>query len=214
MWKFIKRIVFLVLVLSLLGLLAGRFLNPPVTITQIGGLVKYGKLDRDYIPLSEMGSAIQKAVVAAEDQKFFQHTGFDYAAIQKAMQHNEEGKKLRGGSTISQQTAKNIFLWQGRSWARKGLEAGFTFAMEALWPKEVILERYLNSIEMGQGVFGIQAASQYYFSKDAQNLTKSEAAYIAATLPNPKKYDPRNPSSYLRKRHNWILKQMAHVRLP
>lgn len=214
MWKFIKRIVFLVIVLSLLGLLAGRFFNPPITYTQIGGVVKYGKLQRDYIPLQDMGVQIQKAVIAAEDQKFFQHNGFDYEAIQKALKHNEQGKKLRGGSTISQQTAKNVFLWQSRSWIRKGFEAFFTFAMEALWPKEVILERYLNSIEMGQGVFGIEAASQYYFGKNAKSLTKSQAAWIAAILPSPQKYDPNNPSSYLRKRHSWILKQMTHVRLP
>ena len=126
----------------------------------------------------------------------------------------KKGKKIKGGSTISQQTAKNVFLWQGRSWFRKGLETVYTFIIELIWGKEVILERYLNSIEMGQGVFGVEAASQYYFGKNAKNLTKSEAAWIAAILPNPKKYDPNNPSSYLRKRHNWIMRQMNNVLLP
>ena len=127
--------------------------------------------------------------------------------------HNEQGKKLRGGSTISQQTAKNIFLWQGGSWFRKGLEAVYTFIIELVWGKDVILERYLNSIEMGQGVFGVEAASQYYFNKSSANLTKSEAAWIATILPNPKKYDPKNPSAYLNKKHRWIMRQMNHVSL-
>lgn len=122
-------------------------------------------------------------------------------------------KKLRGGSTISQQTAKNIFLWQGRSWFRKGLEAVYTFFIELIWGKDVILERYLNSIEMGQGVFGVQAAAKYYYGKNAKNLTKSEAAWIATILPNPKKYDPHNPSRYLRNRHSWILRQMNNITL-
>ena len=126
---------------------------------------------------------------------------------------DEQGKKLRGGSTISQQTAKNIFLWQGRSWIRKGIEAVYTFIIELVWGKDVILERYLNSIEMGRGVFGVEAASEYYFNKNAKNLTKSEAAWIAAILPNPKKYDPKNPSSYLKRKHSWIMRQMNNVNL-
>ena len=129
------------------------------------------------------------------------------------MQHNQKGKKLRGGSTISQQTAKNVFLWQGRSWVRKGLEAVYTFIIELVWGKEVILERYLNSIEMGRGVFGVESASQYYFNKSAKNLTKSEAAWIATILPNPRKYDPHNPSAYLTKKHNWIMRQMNNITL-
>lgn len=211
MWKFIKRLVFTLIILSILGVVAGRFINPPITLTQIGGIVEYGKLQRDYISYGEMGNNVKKAVIAAEDQKFFVHNGFDYDAIQKAYEKNNQGKKLRGGSTISQQTAKNVFLWQGRSWIRKGLEAVFTFMIEKIWGKEVILERYLNSIEMGQGVFGIEAAAEYYFGKSSKNLTKSEAAWIAAILPNPKKYDPKNPSSYLKRKHNWIMRQMNNV---
>lgn len=191
----------------------GRFFNPPITLTQIGGLFEYGKLHRDYISYDEMGNNVKKAIIASEDQKFFNHNGFDYTAIEKAMKNNEKGKSIRGGSTISQQTAKNVFLWQGRSWVRKGLETVYTFIIEKAWSKDIILERYLNSIEMGQGVFGVEAASNYYFSKSSKDLTTSEAAWIAAVLPNPKKYDPKNPSSYLRKKHNWIMRQMKNVSL-
>lgn len=213
MWKFIKRIIFLLILANILFIFFGKFFNPPITITQIGGLIEYGKLERDYISYDEMGSNIKKAVIASEDQKFFDHNGFDYEAIEKAIDHNQKGKKLRGGSTISQQTAKNIFLWQGRSWLRKGLETIYTFIIEMVWGKDVILERYLNSIEMGRGVFGVEAASEYYFGKHSKDLTKSEAAWIAAVLPNPQKYDPNNPSSYLRKKHSWIMRQMKYVQL-
>lgn len=213
MWKTIKRIIFIIFILNVVFIIWGRFFNPPITITQIGGILKYGKLQRDYISYEDMGNNVKKAVIASEDQKFFSHDGFDYTAIEKAMKHNEKGKKLRGGSTISQQTAKNVFLWQGRSWFRKGLEAMYTFIIEKVWSKDIILERYLNSIEMGQGVFGVEAASEYYFGKSSKDLTVSEAAWIAAVLPNPKKYDPKNPSAYLRKKHNWIMRQMRNVRL-
>lgn len=214
MWKFFKRIIYLFIILNILGIVAGRFINPPITITQISGFFKYGKLKRDYIDYDSMSNNIKRAVVASEDQKFFNHNGFDYKAIEKAFRNNQKGKRVKGGSTISQQTAKNVFLWQGRSWLRKGLEAIYTFLIETFWSKEIILERYLNSIEMGQGVFGIEAASQYYFGVSASNLTKSQAAWIAAVLPSPQRYDPNNPSSYLRSRHAWILRQMNNVQLP
>ncbi|MDQ1096616.1 MULTISPECIES: monofunctional biosynthetic peptidoglycan transglycosylase [Chryseobacterium] len=213
MWKKIKQLIFIILILNVVFIVWGRFFNPPITITQIGGLLEYGKLQRDYISSDEMGDKVKKAVIASEDQNFFVHDGFDYKAIERAMKSNEKGKKLRGGSTISQQTAKNIFLWQGRSWFRKGLEAFYTFIIEKIWGKDIILERYLNSIEMGQGVFGIEAASQYYFKKHAKDLTTSEAAWIAAVLPNPKKYDPNNPSAYLSRKHNWIMRQMRNISL-
>lgn len=211
MWKKIKRLIYLIILANILFIVWGKFFNPPVTFTQIGGLVEYGKLKRDYVSYAEMGTHVKKAVIAAEDQSFFQHNGFDYKAIEKAMKYNQKGTKIRGGSTISQQTAKNIFLWQGRSWIRKGLEAIYTFIIEHVWGKEVILERYLNSIEMGRGVFGVEAASHYYFKKKSIDLTKSEAAWIAAILPNPRKYDPKNPSPYLSKKHRWILKQMNNI---
>ena len=213
MWKKIKKLVYILILANILFIVWGKFFNPPITFTQIGGLIEFGKLKRDYVSYDEMGSNVKKAVIAAEDQSFFTHNGFDYKAIQKAMEHNEKGKKLRGGSTISQQTAKNIFLWQGRSWVRKGLEAVYTFIIELVWGKDVILERYLNSIEMGRGVFGVEAASKYYFNKSSKNLTKSEAAWIATILPNPKKYDPKNPSAYLSKKHRWIMRQMNNIAL-
>ena len=192
MWKFIKKLFFILIIANILFIVFGIFFNPPITFTQIGGLVKYGKLKRDYISYDAMGSNIKKAVIASEDQLFFKHNGFDYKAIEKAMKKNDKkGKVVRGGSTISQQTAKNVFLWQGRSWIRKGLEAVYTFIIEKIWGKDIILERYLNSIEMGQGVFGVEAASQYYYSKPAKDLTKSEAAWIAAVLPNPKNTIPK-----------------------
>lgn len=213
MWKFIKRIVYLLIVINILGVLWGRFFNPPITITQLQGWFQYGKLNRDYVSFDEMGDQVKLAVIASEDQNYYKHSGFDYKAIQRAMKHNKTKKTVQGASTISQQTAKNIFLWNGRSWFRKGLEAVYTFIIENLWNKDIILERYLNTIEMGQGVFGVEAASHYYFNKSAKNLTKSEAAWIAAVLPNPKKYDPKRPSPYLRRKHSWILRQMNYMRL-
>lgn len=212
MWKFIKKLFFILIIDNIIFIIYVIFFNPPITWTQLGGLIKYGKLHRDYISYDEMGNNVKKAVIASEDQLFFKHNGFDYKQIEKAMKKNDKkGKVVRGGSTISQQTAKNIFLWQGRSWFRKGLEAVYTFIIEKIWGKDVILERYLNSIEMGQGVFGVEAASQYYFNKPAKDLNKSEAAWIAAVLPNPKKYDPKNPSAYLRKKHSWIMRQMNNI---
>lgn len=213
MWNFIKKLFYTIAIISIFSIIWGRFFNPIITITQIEGLVKYQKLDRDYISFDEMGKNIKKAVIASEDQNFYRHNGFDFQAIQKAFADNQKGKKLKGGSTISQQTAKNIFLWNGRSYVRKGLEAIFTFIIEKVWSKDIILERYLNSIEMGQGVFGVEAASHYYFGKSAADLTKSEAAWIAVCLPNPKKYDPKNPSSYLSRKHSWVMRQMNYVNL-
>ena len=213
MWKFIKKLFYTIAIISIFSIIWGRFFNPIITITQIEGLVKYQKLDRDYINFDEMGRNIKKAVIASEDQNFYRHNGFDFQAIQKAFADNQKGKKLKGGSTISQQTAKNVFLWNGRSYVRKGLEAIFTFIIEKVWSKDIILERYLNSIEMGQGVFGVEAASHYYFGKSSADLTKSEAAWIAVCLPNPKKYDPKNPSSYLSRKHSWVMRQMNYVNL-
>ncbi|NAW51627.1 monofunctional biosynthetic peptidoglycan transglycosylase [Elizabethkingia argentiflava] len=215
MWKLFKRVVFILIVVNISSIMWGRFFNPPITFIQLEGLIKYRKLHRDYISFDEMGSLVKRAVIASEDQNYFRHNGFDFKAIRRAMINNQKNdkKRLQGGSTISQQTAKNIFLWNGRSWVRKGVETIFTFMIENFWNKEIILERYLNSIEMGQGVFGVEAASKYYFGKSAKNLNKSEAAWIAAVLPNPKKYDPKNPSPYLKKKHEWIMKQMRDVRL-
>lgn len=213
MIRIVKKILFIFVIINMLAVIWGRFFNPIITWTQLEGLFLYQKLDRDYVDFDEMGTHVKKAVIASEDQNFYNHNGFDLKAIEKALDYNEKGKKIRGGSTISQQTAKNIFLWNGRNWIRKGLETIYTFVIELVWNKDIILERYLNSIEMGQGVFGVEAASQYYFKKSAKNLSKSEAAWIACILPNPKKYDPKNPSGYLRGKHAWIMRQMNYVQV-
>lgn len=162
----------------------------------------------DWIAIDEMPLSIQKAVIASEDGKFTSHNGFDMKAIEKAYNHNQSGKRIRGGSTISQQTAKNVFLWPRRSWVRKGLEAYFTVLIENIWGKKRIMEVYLNSIEMGNGIYGIEAAAQYWFGKSAEKLSPREAAAIAAILPNPRKFKPKNGSSYTNRRTQVIHKQM------
>ena len=169
---------------------------------------------RDWISIDEMGTSIQKAVIASEDGKFTTHNGFDVKAIEKAYKNNQKGKKVKGGSTISQQTAKNVFLWPGRSYLRKGLEAYFTVLIEVVWGKERIMEVYLNSIEMGNGIYGIEAASQHWFNKSAKNLTKAEAAAIAAILPNPRVYKAKNGSRYIERRKNAIKRQMNFYNSP
>lgn len=151
------------------------------------------------------------AVIAGEDQLFPDHNGFDFKSIQKAMKHNQKSRSLHGASTISQQVAKNIFLWQGRSWLRKGLEVYFTFMIEKIWGKKRILEMYLNVVEMGNGIFGIEAAARKYFNKPAKNLSRSEAAMIAACLPNPKKFTVKPLSHFVSWRSNWIMRQMGNL---
>ncbi len=165
----------------------------------------------DWVSIEGISVNAQKAVIASEDGNFLTHSGFDFEAIQKAMEDNEKGKKLKGGSTISQQTAKNVFLWQGRSYLRKGLEAYFTVLIELIWGKERIMEVYLNSIEMGDGVYGIQAASQYWYRKNADELSRKEAAGIAAILPNPRKFTATNSSSYINRKKTRIVKLMKYV---
>jgi len=165
----------------------------------------------DWVPLEEISINLQKAVIASEDGNFLTHNGFDFKAIEKAMEANKKGKKLRGGSTISQQTAKNVFLWQGRSYVRKGLEAYFTVLIELIWGKERIMEVYLNSIEMGDGVYGAQEASRVWYRKDAIHLTPREAAGIAAILPNPRKFKATNSSNYINRRKNHIVRQMSYL---
>jgi len=162
----------------------------------------------DWISIDEMPINIQKAVIASEDGKFTSHSGFDFDAIEKAYKNNQKGKRVKGGSTISQQTAKNVFLWPGRSFVRKGFEAYFTVLIEFIWGKERIMEVYLNSIEMGNGIYGIEAASEHWFGKKAENLSKKEAAAIAAILPNPRKFKAKNSSGYINRRKNAISRQM------
>lgn len=165
----------------------------------------------DWESLENISSNLQKAVIASEDGNFMKHNGFDFKAMQKAFKNNNRGKKLKGGSTISQQTAKNIFLWQGRSYVRKGLEAYFTVLIELIWGKERIMEVYLNSIEMGNGVYGAEAAAQHWYRISAKELTSKQAAGIAAILPNPRKYKATNSSSYIQKRKAKIMRNMKHI---
>lgn len=164
-----------------------------------------------WVSVSEISPHMSHAVIASEDQRFLQHNGFDFAEIKKAHDDAEDGKKLRGASTISQQTAKNVFLWPGRSWIRKGLEAYFTVLIEWIWGKERIMEVYLNSIEMGDNIYGVRAVAEYSFGKSAIELSRSEAALIAATLPNPLKYSSKTPNKYIRKRQRQILRQMKNI---
>lgn len=163
----------------------------------------------DWVPLDRMSKWMPSAVVASEDNRFYTHHGFDTAEIKKVMEESKNGGRQRGASTISQQTAKNVFLWPGHSWIRKGLEAYFTVLIELMWPKERIIEVYLNSIEMGAGIYGAQAAAEYYFGRTAENLSKRQCALIAVCLPNPIKRSPAHPTSYLNRRASKIMRYMA-----
>lgn len=165
----------------------------------------------DWEPIENISNNLQKAVIASEDGTFLTHNGFDFTAMQKAYKNNERGRRIKGGSTISQQTAKNVFLWQGRSYLRKGLEAYFTVLIEIIWGKKRIMEVYLNSIEMGNGIYGAQAATQHWYRKDAKSLTKMQAAGIAAILPNPRKYSATSSSSYINNQKARIVRVMGHI---
>ncbi len=219
----IKRFLFKAMLwfigISVAGVILFRFV--PVFYTPLMGIRAVENLfdgkdmvcSHDWVPIEDISTNLQKAVVASEDAGFFKHHGFDFNAIQKAMKSNEKGRKLRGGSTISQQTAKNVFLWQGRSWLRKGLEAWFTILIEVFWSKERIMEVYLNSIEMGNGVYGAEAAAQHWYRKSAHDLTKREASGIAAILPNPRKFKATNSSSRINRKKERIMTGMASVKL-
>lgn len=167
----------------------------------------------NWVPIDEISLNLQKAVIASEDGRFLEHWGFDFKAMEKAYKNNAKGKRLKGGSTISQQTAKNVFLWQGRSYVRKGLEAYYTVLIELIWGKKRIMEVYLNSIEMGDGVYGAEAAAKHWYRKDAASLTRYEAAGIAAILPNPRKYKAANSSSYINRRKAKISREIGYVKL-
>ena len=170
------------------------------------------RLKHHWVPLDSMSIYMPVAVMASEDQRFLDHNGFDFIEINKTLEERRSGKRLRGGSTISQQTAKNVFLWPKVSWLRKGLEAYFTVLIELLWGKERIMEVYLNSIEMGDGIYGVDAVAQWHFGTTASQLTKAQCALIAVTLPNPRRFNSANPSSYLLKRQRRILREMKFVK--
>lgn len=219
--KFFGKIVSFIkwfFILSISSVILFRFIPIPFTPTMLYHLCEQMVdsdrkiiLKKDWESTSNISPNMFKAVVSSEDQLFFEHNGFDFIAIKKAMRNNERGRRLKGGSTISQQTAKNAFLLPHRNYLRKGLEVYFTALIELFWSKERILEVYLNVIEFGNGIYGVEAASQYYFKKSAAQLTKDEAALLAAVLPNPIRYKVDKPSSYILRRKNWIKRQMNHL---
>ncbi|HEX7887419.1 MAG TPA: monofunctional biosynthetic peptidoglycan transglycosylase [Phenylobacterium sp.] len=189
-----------------------RFVPPPVTFLMIQRLVEGHGLERQWVPIDRISPALVRAVIAAEDARFCEHHGFDVAAIEKAMRANAAGKRLRGGSTISQQTAKNVFLWPGRDWVRKGLEAWFTVLIEVGWGKERIMEVYLNSIEWGPGVYGAEAAAQKNFHVSAAKLTTAQAARLAAIVPKPLSWKAARPGPYMKRRAGSITRNARVVR--
>lgn len=193
----------------------------PVPLTPLMGLRVVESLmdgrpvhfQKDWVSLEEISPRVEYAVIAAEDMRFFEHHGFDFVAIEKALKHNRKSRRIRGGSTISQQVAKNVFLWPSRSWIRKGVEAYFTGLIELFWSKQRIMEVYLNVVEMGDGVYGVEAAARKYFHKPAKNLNASEAALLAAVLPNPRRFLVQRPSGYVRFRQTAIRRRMASAAL-
>lgn len=210
LWSRIKRIFLVLFVLHLLYIVALKWIYPPITLTQLSSVFSGEGLKRDYVSGDEISPNLKLAVIASEDQIFPDHSGFDWKNIKKAMEYNKrKPNRVRGASTISQQVAKNVFLWQGRDYIRKGLEMYFTKMIEWIWGKQRILEMYLNVIEMGPGIFGAEAAAQTYFNKPADNLTRREAALIAASLPNPKRYTVKPVSGFVARRSAWIQGQMA-----
>ena len=210
-WRITKRVFLILFISQFVYIFLLKWINPPITFTQLGSWVSGHGLKRTYVRTSKIAENAKLAVIASEDQLFADHNGFDFKSIQKAMKHNSKSKSLHGASTISQQTAKNVFLWQGRSWWRKALETYFTFMIELIWGKKRILEVYMNVAEMGNGVFGIEAAAQNNFKKPAIRLSQQEAAMIAACLPNPKKYTIKPVSRPVAIRYPWIMRQMNNL---
>jgi monofunctional biosynthetic peptidoglycan transglycosylase len=211
LWRFIKRLCIILFIAQFVYIILLKWIDPPVTITQLSSLLSGHGLKRDYVNQHNISPVAKLAVIASEDQLFPDHNGFDFKSIKKAMKHNQKSKSLHGASTISQQTAKNVFLWQGRSWIRKGFEVYFTFMIEKIWGKKRILDVYMNVAEMGDGIFGIEKAAQKYFNKDANSLSRQQAAMIAACLPNPRRYSVKPVSKYVAIRSGWVLRQMNNL---
>ncbi len=210
--RFLLKIFIWIFILQFAYIFICKWINPPITLTQLSSVIHDYGLQRSYVDFDHMSPNIKLAAMASEDQLFPTHNGFNIDAIEKAVVYNKKHpNKTRGASTISQQVAKNVFLWQGKSYIRKGLEVYFTFMIEKIWGKKRILEMYLNVAEMGKGVFGIQAASKKYFNKNAKDLTRTEAAMIAACLPNPKVYTVKPISAYVANRYGDILEQMDNL---
>ena len=210
LWRKVRLTIIVILALHFVYLVLLKWVNPPITVVQLSNWIDGYGLRRDYVDWDDISPNMKLAVIASEDQLFPEHNGFDWKSIEKAMK--EKKKRVRGASTISQQVAKNVFLWNGRSWIRKGLEVYFTFMIELIWGKQRILEVYLNVAEMGPGIFGVEAASRHYFKKSAKKLTPSEAAKIASCLPNPKKYTIKPLSKAVQRRYPWVEQQMMFLR--
>lgn len=212
--RFVRNVILIFLVGSvgwtLLASVVPVWLTPLMLIRSVEAIGDGRTLrnSKEWVPIEKISPYLIQAVIASEDNLFLEHNGFSLEDMKKAWQHNKKGKRIRGGSTISQQTAKNVFLWNKRSYVRKGLEAYFTVLIELFWSKKRIMEVYLNVIEMGDGIYGAQAAAMEYYGKDATKLTRRQAASIAVCLPNPRKYNPVNPSSYIRRRTGTILSLM------
>jgi monofunctional biosynthetic peptidoglycan transglycosylase len=211
----ILKLILYLLLITVAWVLVYRFINPPVTplmvIRYFQSKTPYRSIHKTWKGYNDISENLALAVIAAEDQKFFGHNGFDIESILEAVEEKRKGERPRGASTISQQVAKNLFLWPSRTWLRKGLESYFTFLVELLWDKKRILEVYLNVAEMGNGIYGAEAAAEAYFKKPARNLSRNEAALIAAVLPNPRRMSPARPSAYVYERQRWILKQMSNL---
>lgn len=205
------KVVLYGFILSVLYIILCKWVNPPVTLTQIGSMLSGHGLHRTNIAYKDMGDHIKLAVLCGEDQLFPDHNGFDFKSIQKAMKHNQTSKSLHGASTISQQVAKNVFLWQHGGYFRKGLEVYFTFMIEKIWGKKRILEVYLNVAQTGDGYFGVEAAARHYFKKSAKKLSRREAALIASCLPNPVLFTIQPMSKRVAYRYPWILGQMNNL---
>ena len=216
-FKLAGRVILWFFGLSIILVLALRFINPPVTLLMIirGFELKADdkpwRIEKEWLSYDELSTNLKIAAIAGEDINFPNHWGFDFVAMEKAFEKNKSGKRIRGGSTISQQTAKNVFLWPGRSYIRKGFEAYFAGLIELLWGKERILEVYLNVIETGDGLYGAEAATQNYFHKSATKLTRSQAALIIAVLPNPRRWSPVKPTPYIYYKKGLILRNMRRL---
>ena len=217
-FRFLFKIALWFFIISIGLTIFYRFVPVPVTPLMVIRLweqawdeKKEVRLYKDWVSIDNISKHMPQAVYAAEDQKFLEHNGFDWKAMEEAWEKNKKGKRIKGASTISQQTAKNVFLWPSRNLVRKGLEAYFTFLIETIWSKERIMEVYLNVIEMGPGIYGIEAASQTFYNRPASKLTRQQAAMIAAVLPNPIRWSPAKPTGYIRGRQSWILRQMNNL---
>lgn len=216
--KWIRNIIIGLFLFSILQVVILKFVpvyfTPLMIFRSIEQKIETGDYvwEHQWVSLDKISAYLPQAVVASEDNLFLDHNGFDLVQIQKAREEAEKGKRVRGASTISQQTAKNVFLWQGKSYFRKGIEVYYTFLIEVIWGKERIMEVYLNSIEMGKGIYGAEAVAKKHFRKSAKKLTRDECATIAATLPNPRKFNSAKPSGYILKRKNKIISLMGKIK--